>query len=188
MPQAKDDWILAAIKALDKGGLEAVRIEPIARDLSVTKGSFYWHFADRAELLEGVLAAWERATRELIARVRPLASPKARVLGLFDGVWRPASGPVDGGVFAWAALDALVAKRVSAVESRRVEFIREQLSAAGLDGVEAGRRSHVAYLTMMAWIERAGRGRGASEPRVFGQYVLDLVLAPGANEPTMDSQ
>ena len=56
----RDDWIAAGLKALARGGPEAVRVEPLARELGATKGSFYWHFNDRAMLLEALLDDWER--------------------------------------------------------------------------------------------------------------------------------
>src|SRR6478736_3613337 len=51
-------WIAAAFDALAAGGIDAVRVEPLAKVLDITKGSFYWHFADRRALLDAMLAAW----------------------------------------------------------------------------------------------------------------------------------
>ena len=51
-------WIAAAFDALAEGGIDAVRVEPLAKALGITKGSFYWHFADRRALLDAMLAAW----------------------------------------------------------------------------------------------------------------------------------
>src|SRR6476660_1936607 len=63
-------WIEEGLRALGKGGPDAVRIEALARSLGVTKGSFYWNFDDRPALLEAVLDRWERATvDEVIERV-----------------------------------------------------------------------------------------------------------------------
>ena len=65
-----EDWIAAGWRALVRGGPAAVRIEALARDLGVTKGSFYGYFTDRAALLAAMLAQWrERAGGALIARV-----------------------------------------------------------------------------------------------------------------------
>ena len=60
----RDAWIRAAAKAMAEAGDEAVRVEAIARDIGVTKGSFYWHFRDRRELLDAVVVAWEREGTE----------------------------------------------------------------------------------------------------------------------------
>src|SRR3954454_3334283 len=58
------DWSEAALRALAHGGLTAVAVEPLAKALGTTKGSFYWHFADRNALLEAALALWERRDTE----------------------------------------------------------------------------------------------------------------------------
>ena len=57
----RSSWIHEGLRALAAGGPDAVRIEPLARALGVTKGGFYWHFADRRALLDEMLDAWERA-------------------------------------------------------------------------------------------------------------------------------
>src|SRR4051794_7743041 len=63
-------WTEAALEALARGGLPAVAVEPLAKRLGATKGSFYWHFADRNALLEATLALWEqRDTEGVIAAV-----------------------------------------------------------------------------------------------------------------------
>ena len=64
----RDDWLQAARLALLKGGVEAVRVERLSRDLHVTKGSFYWHFKHREELLELLLREWEE---ELLQEIIP---------------------------------------------------------------------------------------------------------------------
>ena len=63
-------WIEEALRLLADGGPDAVRIEPLAKSLGVTRGGFYWHFEDRAALLREMLDTWERAaTDEVIERV-----------------------------------------------------------------------------------------------------------------------
>ena len=53
------DWTIAGIAALAEGGVDAVRVERLAKRLGASKGSFYWHFADRPALLQSMLALWE---------------------------------------------------------------------------------------------------------------------------------
>src|SRR5262249_46675013 len=57
-------WIDEGLRALAAGGPDAVRIEPLAQALGVTRGGFYWHFDDRRALLEEMLDTWERATTD----------------------------------------------------------------------------------------------------------------------------
>src|SRR3954453_2205160 len=60
------DWAQAALDALAQGGLAAVAVEPLAKALGTTKGSFYWHFADRNGLIAAALARWEQRDTELV--------------------------------------------------------------------------------------------------------------------------
>ena len=55
----RDDWLDAAFKAVVEGGFDNVRVLVIADALGVTRGSFYWHFADHAELVSALLARWK---------------------------------------------------------------------------------------------------------------------------------
>ena len=64
-PRSK--WIEQGLQALAAGGPDAVRIEPLAQALGVTRGGFYWHFQDRNALLAEMLDRWERATTEEVA-------------------------------------------------------------------------------------------------------------------------
>src|SRR3712207_657736 len=66
----RERWVEEGLRALAAGGPDAVRIEPLARALGVSKGGFYWHFDDRRALLDEMLDAWERTTvDEVIDRV-----------------------------------------------------------------------------------------------------------------------
>jgi AcrR family transcriptional regulator len=63
-----DDWVDAAYERFNAGGLGAVKVEAVARDLGTTKGSFYWHFTDRPALVRAVTERWEaRETDRFIA-------------------------------------------------------------------------------------------------------------------------
>ncbi len=66
----RHDWLTIALKVLAESGIEAVRVEPLAKLMNVTKGSFYWHFKDREDLLEAMLHSWEtRETDDIINQV-----------------------------------------------------------------------------------------------------------------------
>jgi AcrR family transcriptional regulator len=67
VPLSRGDWVAVALGILADEGIEAVRITRLAVDLGVTRGSFYWHFKDRDDLLAALIAAWEaRNTKALI--------------------------------------------------------------------------------------------------------------------------
>ena len=84
MTLSREEWIVAAIEALRSGGIDAVRIEVLARQLGVSRGSFYWHFEDRAELLATILARWEEETAWLISGASAAPTPRERAVRFFE--------------------------------------------------------------------------------------------------------
>ncbi len=71
----RDDWLDAAFKAVVDGGFDNVRVLVIAETLGVTRGSFYWHFTDHADLITALLARWREQEVELNSRLQREARP-----------------------------------------------------------------------------------------------------------------
>jgi len=153
----RQEWLDAAAQALAQGGVEAVKVEALARTLGLTKGSFYWHFADRPALLAAVLERWEQGARGVLEAAAGLDTPAQRVTALFRDLARPVSGLTDAEVFSWARRDRAVAERVAHVERERVVFLKEQLAEMGASLHDAHRRAEAAYLAASAWLERTAR-------------------------------
>jgi AcrR family transcriptional regulator len=153
----RDEWIRAAGAALGQGGVEAVRVEALARGLGLTKGSFYWHFADRRALLEALLMAWEAGARDGLAAASAGSTTEERVAVFFRELPRSVHGVTDVEVHAWARHDRGVAERVSVVERERLVFLKEQLAQLGAPLLDAHRRAEAGYLAVQARIERAAR-------------------------------
>jgi AcrR family transcriptional regulator len=81
----REAWVRAGLDALEAGGAEAVAVVPLAAALNVTRGSFYWHFESRDELLRGVLALWEREHSDAVLEaMRAIEDPRERLRALFD--------------------------------------------------------------------------------------------------------
>ncbi|HSJ07414.1 MAG TPA: helix-turn-helix domain-containing protein, partial [Longimicrobiales bacterium] len=153
----QDEWIAAAAAALTRGGVEAVKVEALARDLGVTKGSFYWHFEDRAALLRAMLARWEAGAQAVLAAAAALPTPEQRLSALFRDLARPVSGLTDSEVRAWARRERMVAERVADLERTRTVFLKDQLTQLGVPLLDAHRRAEAGYLASVAWLERAAR-------------------------------
>jgi AcrR family transcriptional regulator len=153
----RDEWIQAAIEALVHGGEPGVRVEALARDLGVTKGSFYWHFADRAALLDGVLERWEQGARAELEEAGRGASSEERIATLLRRLARPATGIPEAEIHAWARRERGVAERVWEVERARVVFLKSQLAGMGASLVDAHRLAEAGYLAAVAWLDRAAR-------------------------------
>ncbi len=140
-------WIRAALQALAAGGPDAVRIEALAGDLGVSKGGFYWHFADRQALLAEMLDSWEKAgTEDIIARVESEpADPRARLQRLFELTSSPAGLAVELAVRDWSRRDRDVAERLRRVDNRRIGYIRSLFGPICADENDVEVRSMLAY-------------------------------------------
>jgi AcrR family transcriptional regulator len=145
-----EDWTSAALRALAVGGLRAVAIEPLAASLGATKGSGYWHFANRAQLVSATLDRWEREhTAAVIAQVERAASPEVRLRDLFTLVMAHA-GPnsVELALLA-SASDPLVAAALQRVTDRRLDYLTRLFIELGFDEPASRHRALLAYTTYL---------------------------------------
>ena len=145
-----DDWSRAALDAIAAGGVDLVTVEGLARRLGVTKGSFYWHFADRPALVAAALVLWERrATEAVIAHLDTIADPGARLRRLFEiSIGDEENGPVDAALAARVD-DPVVAPVVRRVSERRIAYVERTLRDLGHVPAEAARRARVLYCTYL---------------------------------------
>jgi AcrR family transcriptional regulator len=137
-PRSK--WIEAGLRALAAGGPDAVRIEPLARALGVTRGGFYWHFSDRGALLDEMLDTWERATTEEVnERLERAGGDAGAKLRLLLALASSGVLMTDLAVRDWARRDPAVAERLRRIDNRRMGYLRSLFGAfcAGPDDIEA---------------------------------------------------
>jgi AcrR family transcriptional regulator len=142
----KQDWVEAGLAALVGAGPDAVAIEPVAASLGATKGSGYWHFANRAALLDSVLDLWQtRHTEQVIERVEAAGgSPVARLDRLISVVTKVVrESPAD--ILILASQDPAVRARVTGVVARRIGYIERLLVESGVSRAEARSRAVLAY-------------------------------------------
>jgi AcrR family transcriptional regulator len=140
------EWIRQALRALADGGPDAVRVEPLARALGVTRGGFYWHFADRRALLDAVLDTWERSTTEEVAEYLESkgGDARAKLRRLFT-LTSPSVVRTDLAVRDWARRDKTVAERLRRIDNRRMGYLRSLFSAFSPDTGEVEARSFLAF-------------------------------------------
>ena len=143
-----EDWAAAALDAMAAGGLEAVAVEPLARRLGVTKGSFYWHFASRHALVHAALQMWERIeTEDTVAGVEQEPDPYERIVKLFK---RGNASYRSGRLYlalAAASEDPAVGRVVKRVSERRLAYLHRCYLALGLSERDAKLWSTFAYAT-----------------------------------------
>jgi AcrR family transcriptional regulator len=151
----RDDWTAAALDALAEVGLAAVAIDPLARRLGATKGSFYWHFSSRDELIAATLERWEqRDTLDVIAALEAIPDPHERLVTLARGAYGEAARGSDpqAGVLA-AASDPRVAPVLERVTIARLATLERLFGEAGLEPAEARRRARLGYALYVGLID-----------------------------------
>ena len=74
---SRDDWLDEAFKAVVDGGFDNVKVLSLAEKLKVTRGSFYWHFTDHADLIGSLLMRWKLAQLDLDAKLKSQQSGDA---------------------------------------------------------------------------------------------------------------
>jgi AcrR family transcriptional regulator len=146
----RSSWIDAGMRALGAGGPDAVRIEPLAKALGVTKGGFYWHFDGRPALLDEMLDTWERISiDEVIERVEGGGGDaRAKLRRLFSiSSSRDARTILDAdlAVRDWSRRDRKVARRLRRVDNRRMDYLRSLFAEVSADADDAEVRSTLAF-------------------------------------------
>jgi AcrR family transcriptional regulator len=128
------------------GGPDAVAIEPLAAALGATKGSAYWHFPARADLLAAVLGRWrDIATTSVIDSVEARGgSPRDRLENLLVAVVRGIDRH-PGELLTLSHGDPAVRETVAIVTRDRIAYVASLVEAGGVDAAEASRRALVAY-------------------------------------------
>jgi AcrR family transcriptional regulator len=122
---ARGSWVQQGLRALASGGPDAVRIEPLAQALGVTRGGFYWHFADRRALLEEMLDTWERATtEEVLERLGGAGGDAEEKLRRLFALTSPSVVMTDLAIREWARRDESVAERLRRIDNRRMDGLR----------------------------------------------------------------
>lgn len=154
----RQDWVKTGLAVLAESGVEAVRVEPLAKRMKVTKGSFYWHFKDRNDLLDAILAEWVQIdTSSIIERVNQVdADPKTRLLQLFelavaDNGLTPglADGRIENAIRAWATSDKKVAELIAQVDEQRLNYTKDLFLEIGFSETEALVRARLAYYSLV---------------------------------------
>ncbi|MES1147577.1 MAG: TetR/AcrR family transcriptional regulator [Bradyrhizobium guangdongense] len=165
------DWIDLGLKKLAKNGFTALKAEPLAKAMGVSRGSFYWHFADIGAFHAAVLDRWrEVATEQIIAGVEAARNenggeePLAVLLRLTFG----RKLLLEKAVRSWAANDARARAAVVAMDRRRLDYIEELLKQAGLTEEIARARAQILFWAF------------------FGFALSDQQLAPDRQQDVLD--
>ena len=151
---SRDDWITIGLEVLATDGIDAVRITRLAEALGITRGSFYWHFKDQADLLSALVGRWQdQNTAALVNAVDQEQDLTLGILALFD-VWRDYrrfDPRVDTAMRDWARNSEEVHRAVEAADRCRMAAIARLFERAGFEPKEAFIRARVIYFTQVGY-------------------------------------
>ena len=142
-------WIAAGLRLLAESGESAVGIEPLARRVGATKGSFYHHFADRPALLAALLEAWEARAGGLLERVDAAGGgPAARFWALLETVIREGAASPEPAIRLWARGDEMARMTLARVDRARLDWLEDLFVELGRSS-EAPVRARLAYMALI---------------------------------------
>lgn len=159
-------WIAAGFEALASGGIDAVRVEPLAKALDITKGSFYWHFADRRALIDAMLESWATGR---IAAIRAQALDRGasahvlhELVDLYTHRANTRGLAIELAIRSIARGDEAAARAVRSVDRERLRQVAQLFGGIGWSAADAQARAILFYSCL------------------FGQSLLDPQVVPAA--------
>ncbi len=151
-----DDWLKAAFRTLTRGGPSSIKAEVIARDLGVSKGSFYWHFKNVPSLKSNMLSHWsEEATQAIITELEQASTDpqdKLRILVSISTSNRstPYGGPmVEAAIRDWARYDSSVSSIVKQVDATRINYVEKLFQKCDLKKEQSKQAARILYSSLI---------------------------------------
>jgi AcrR family transcriptional regulator len=173
-----EDWERAALGAIADGGIAAVSVEALATGLGATKGSFYWHFANREALVAAALRRWEvEHTQALAQYLETVPDPMERLRYVVPGALAEERGSAVALTLLADAVDPAVRATVQRVTERRITLLERAFADLGFGATEARRRAQTAYALYLGTAAlRRGAPQSAPVPdSVYAQAVLAML-------------
>jgi AcrR family transcriptional regulator len=173
-----DDWIQAGFAILADSGPNALRVNRLCERLGVTKGSFYWHFADMAGYRAALVEAWGNLRDQDRRRFEnmPGIDPRDRLRVMMQGLVGPQQYALERVMRVWALTDEAVAASVQASDRRVLRAVRQAFADYGFDPEEVGLRSVTFVATGMGLLHITDPS--AKPPPELLERFLDFVLRP----------
>ncbi|WP_374012179.1 TetR/AcrR family transcriptional regulator [Pseudoxanthomonas koreensis] len=148
------DWAQAALDVIAESGVSALAVEPLARRLGVTKGSFYWHFPSRDALMQAALDRWEEVEQEQVfGSLEEVPDPRERLRLLFQMVGHETKPHAIYSELLKALEHPAVAPVVERVSQRRLDYLTASFRQAGLGRGESQHRARLTYAAYVGFLQ-----------------------------------
>ena len=153
---SREGWLEAAYGALLESGVEAVKIQPLAKKLKLSRTSFYWFFEDREQLLAALIALWRnKNTGNLVKQSEAYAESIAEaMLNVFD-CWLDKAlfdSQFEFAIRSWAIQSPEILAEVNAADQFRIEAMTRMFARFGFNDASADVRARTMYLTQIGYI------------------------------------
>ncbi len=162
----RNEWLSRALDVLSKEGNAKLRIDILTKNLGVTKGSFYWHFKNRADFVKCLAEYWAKySTVQVIEEINQSQDTASdNLLRLMDFLCRKDYGKYDISMRAWATQEPEVARIVKKVDKQRFTFVRSMFAELGFKGQELEMRTRT--FVVFHSLELGSFARGTKKERL----------------------
>lgn len=148
------DWERAALELIAEKGVQALAVEPLARRMGITKGSFYWHFSSRESLLEQALQRWEEHdSRNLNRSLGEIDHPRDRLISFFRRVGREKLTHEVYSALCAAAGHPQVEPVLERIADRRMEHLSTAYCEMGLPDEKARHQARLTYSVYLGFLQ-----------------------------------
>jgi AcrR family transcriptional regulator len=145
------DWLHQGLKTLAKSGFTALKADPLAKAMGVSRGSFYWHFADIGAFHAAILARWhEVAAEQIISNVEAASKDQNPLALLLRRVFSERL-MLERAVRTWASVDPAARAAVQAIDRRRLSYVEGLLAQSGLSAEIARARAQIFYWAFLGF-------------------------------------
>lgn len=177
-----EDWQEAALTVIAHQGVAAVAVESLARDLGVTKGSFYWHFSNRMDLVKQSLRRWRMGDKKLIEEsILPIKDPKQRLLAWFKLSAEPIQTHLVYSTLLADRSHPLISKVLKEVTLERLAYLQDSYREMGYESSQAKSQSLLAYSVYVGFLHMSktlyGSLPDSQEAVEYAEFVAEQLLS-----------
>ena len=177
------DWERAALELIAEKGVQALAVEPLARRMGITKGSFYWHFSSRESLLEQALKLWEEHdSRNLAKSLSEISNPRDRLISFFRRVGKEKLTHEVYSELCAAAGHAQVEPVLERVANRRMEHLGAAFEEMGMPTLQARNQARLTYSVYLGFLQLQRQNQTPSlssgEFDTYIDHVIGTLIPP----------
>lgn len=182
---SRADWEQSALELIAEKGIAGLRVEPLARRLGITKGSFYWHFSDRQDLLLGALRRWDSLDEQHIQAYASNSNEQNALENLEAFFRRTSRQQLTHRVYSAllsAPHDGAIGEILRRVTDRRMAFLKQAYQRLGYSAQKAHNHAQLTYHAYVGFLQLAPQGIGpgpeSQDHEDYTEHLIQVLLRP----------